>query len=202
VVVGGVQSYSGQGIACLLEEDQRIEVAAVVADDADLARAILSSHPTVVLAGERLDYTLVLSLRMQPRPVRPLFLIESPARLYLTLLVATGLPHVALNVPPQALRAAVHRAARADQSFQGIASAGRARSLSLTDRENDVLPYLIAGAKYDEIAGALQLSRHTVRAHTRSICQKLNVKAKDVLIGQWHLSRARTTLPHRAVRGA
>lgn len=46
----------------------------------------------------------------------------------------------------------------------------------LTQRENDVLKFLIKGASNQDIADALKLQIVTIKLHVRSICRKLGAK--------------------------
>ena len=47
---------------------------------------------------------------------------------------------------------------------------------NLTDRELEVLQYIVAGKTNKEIAQILTITHHTVKAHTASILRKLGVK--------------------------
>lgn len=46
----------------------------------------------------------------------------------------------------------------------------------LTDRELEVLQYVIKGMTNKEIAGILSITDHTVKAHIASVIRKLGVK--------------------------
>lgn len=45
--------------------------------------------------------------------------------------------------------------------------------LTLTARETDVVRLLLSGQTYEQIAGTLGITRRTVRAHVRTIAQRL-----------------------------
>ena len=45
----------------------------------------------------------------------------------------------------------------------------------LTDREGEILSYLVKGMTNKEIAMELCISRHTVKAHVSEILRKLNL---------------------------
>lgn len=47
---------------------------------------------------------------------------------------------------------------------------------NLTDRELEVLQYIVTGKTNREIAQILTITHHTVKAHTASILRKLGVK--------------------------
>jgi DNA-binding CsgD family transcriptional regulator len=52
----------------------------------------------------------------------------------------------------------------------------------LTDRERDVLSFLLLGRTLDDIAGLLSLSRRTVKFHQGNILQKLGADSRADLI--------------------
>lgn len=58
------------------------------------------------------------------------------------------------------------------------AVAAAADAPALTERENDVLLLTMKGFTFDEIAGRLGLSPHTVRTHVRHIYRKLEVSSR------------------------
>lgn len=47
---------------------------------------------------------------------------------------------------------------------------------SLTDREMEVLQYVVEGKTNKEIAKVLSITHHTVKAHVASIIRKIGVK--------------------------
>ncbi|HTE39608.1 MAG TPA: response regulator transcription factor, partial [Steroidobacteraceae bacterium] len=49
---------------------------------------------------------------------------------------------------------------------------------SLSDRERDVLDYVSKGFTFDEIAGLLSVSPHTVTTYARRVYRKLHVTSK------------------------
>ena len=52
----------------------------------------------------------------------------------------------------------------------------RTGALGLSDRERDVLELMSSGSTNPEIAGALHLSKHTVKEHTSAVYRKLGVR--------------------------
>jgi DNA-binding NarL/FixJ family response regulator len=48
----------------------------------------------------------------------------------------------------------------------------------LTQREREILSLLAKGLLYKEIAGELEIAFHTVRAHVRSIYEKLHIQSR------------------------
>jgi DNA-binding CsgD family transcriptional regulator len=53
-----------------------------------------------------------------------------------------------------------------------------AKRFSLTNRERQVLQYLIAGKSRKEIAAEMHLSEDTVRSYLRSLYEKLGVRSQ------------------------
>lgn len=179
VVVGGFHAITGEGIASALRADPRIEVAAIVASEALLDRAISQHAPAVALAGESIDYAFLLALRSRTPTVRPLLAIGNPVRFYRTLLEGARVPHVLLDASPSVVREAVHKVARSEQPT----GSPTLRIPSLTRRENEVLRYLTTDTAPAEIAAALGISPWTVQSHIKNICRKLGIKRRKELIG-------------------
>jgi DNA-binding CsgD family transcriptional regulator len=71
------------------------------------------------------------------------------------------------------------RALEAIQSERTDALAAKAR---LTDREREILTYLLIGHSLDDIASTLKLSRRTVKFHQGNILQKLGADSRTDLI--------------------
>jgi len=56
--------------------------------------------------------------------------------------------------------------------------ASETRACSLTQREHDVLTYMVKGLSYQEVANLLGVSRNTVASHVKSIYRKLEVSSR------------------------
>lgn len=59
-----------------------------------------------------------------------------------------------------------------------------AEAYGLTERERDVLPYLLRGASTKEIAAALGISPYTVQEHFKSLFEKFGVNRRLEMIGK------------------
>lgn len=59
----------------------------------------------------------------------------------------------------------------------------------LSEREQDVFPFLAEGRSSAQIADALHISKHTADTHRRSILRKLQVRSTAELIAKVHKSR-------------
>lgn len=57
----------------------------------------------------------------------------------------------------------------------------------LTDREQQVLPLIMDGFTYHEVASKLEISYETIKSHMKNIYKKLKVKTKGDLL-RYHLS--------------
>lgn len=62
--------------------------------------------------------------------------------------------------------------------------AGQASFIQLSDKEKEVLKYLVAGMSYKMIADQLQLSFHTVHSHIKNIYEKLHVNSKGEAVAK------------------
>jgi len=60
----------------------------------------------------------------------------------------------------------------------------KANSFNLTEREKEVLGYLVRGMSYKMVADACAISIDTVRVHIRSIYEKLHVHSKGEAIAK------------------
>ena len=70
------------------------------------------------------------------------------------------------NVAAKVLKMIVHPQATTTEDF------------NLSDREREVLSYLVRGRSYQQIGDACFISIDTVRGHIRSIYEKLHVHSK------------------------
>ena len=78
---------------------------------------------------------------------------------------------------PMSASAAVHMLALAREQTQVSAPTGEPL-VSLTKRETEMLEVLARGLSFKEAAGALNISRHTVDDHMKSIYRKLSVHSR------------------------
>jgi DNA-binding NarL/FixJ family response regulator len=58
---------------------------------------------------------------------------------------------------------------------------GLAESCSFTDREQEIIPFLVTGLSNKDIANALQIADRTVKFHVSNILRKFNVKTRKAL---------------------
>ncbi len=127
----------------------------------------LGAGATGYLLKDREDIELELSIRSALRggaPIDPFI-----ARRILALSGLTG-------TPPE----------------QGASAAVPLLSEALTDRETEILGQVAKGLSNQEIAEALQISRHTVETHIKRVYAKLSVHSRT---GAVHAARAHGLLP-------
>jgi DNA-binding NarL/FixJ family response regulator len=62
--------------------------------------------------------------------------------------------------------------------------AGQASFIQLSEKEKEVLKYLVEGLSYKMIADKLQLSFHTVHSHIKNIYEKLHVNSKGEAVAK------------------
>jgi DNA-binding NarL/FixJ family response regulator len=100
------------------------------------------------------------------------------------------------RTPPAKLLEAIEEVAKGGSPMTGSVArrivgyfhaAAPARNVveNLTAREQQVIDRLAAGRSYKEIADALGISYDTVRAHIRSIYEKLQVHSRAEAVARW-----------------
>ncbi len=62
--------------------------------------------------------------------------------------------------------------------------AGQASFIQLSDKEKEVLKFLVEGLSYKMIADQLQISFHTVHSHIKNIYEKLHVNSKGEAVAK------------------
>jgi DNA-binding NarL/FixJ family response regulator len=185
VVVGRFEPLVGCGVAHALGEDPRVHVLASGLEDAALEDAVAQQLPRVVILGEAGNYALVVRLRSRGMAPGVLVLAQEQPMLW-TALLAAGARCLARSASPVELIVAVHLAARARRtSTSGDGQRAEQTILGgvgpLTDREMEVLKYLIENHKYAEIAHKMSLSETTVKTYSARIRRKLGVKSRREL---------------------
>lgn len=195
VVVVDDQPLVRSGIMRILAPAEGFEVIAECGDGAEAVAAVDADRPDVVLMDIRMrgmdgiEATAAISARENPPPVLIITtfdddevligaleagaagftLKESPAEdiIRATRAVADGASWIDPVVAPRVL-ASYRRAGRGEQA--------RRSADELTDRENDVLRLVAAGATNTEIAADLGVSEATVKTHIGNIFSKLAVR--------------------------
>ena len=60
----------------------------------------------------------------------------------------------------------------------------KAEYIQLTEKEKEVLKYLVDGLSYKMIAGQLTVSFHTIHSHVKNIYEKLHVNSKGEAVAK------------------
>ncbi len=171
------------GLTSMLRAQSGLEVLGTAASGRDALASFESGVPDVVLVDLRMadmdGITLLRELHQRFPSVRTIVLTSYDADEDIYNAVCAGASgYILKDAPEQDLLAAIC-AVRAGRTYYAplVASrlAERLQRASLSSREVEVLEMLSKGLTNKEIAGALNLSRHTVRCHVANITDKLSV---------------------------
>ena len=171
------------GLTSMLRAQSGLEVLGTAASGRDALASFESGVPDVVLVDLRMaemdGITLLRELHKRFPSVRTIVLTSYDADEDIYNAVCAGAKgYVVKDAPEQDLLDAIC-AVRDGRTYYPplVASrlAERLQRASLSSREVEVLEMLAKGLTNKEVAGALNLSRHTVRCHVASITAKLSV---------------------------
>ncbi|MCC7352644.1 MAG: response regulator transcription factor [Anaerolineae bacterium] len=176
------------GLAMLLSEQPGCAVAGQVAGDTDMAAALTTYRPDVVLWDLGWDASPNLErLAEQAADLSPVVALL-PDDTYATDAWATGvrgllLREAAATVIVAALRSAVQGLAVLDLALAAAVLRTRDRPPALTvealtPREQEVLQLLAEGLPNKAIAHRLGISEHTVKFHVNTILGKLDAQSR------------------------
>jgi DNA-binding NarL/FixJ family response regulator len=183
-----------QGLMAILRFKPEIELVGEAADGAEAVQLILERQPDVVLLDLRLPQLSGIDVMRQVRPrapaVRFLVLTTYDTDAYIAPALAAGAHGYLLkDATPDELMRAIRSLTQGGAPIEaGVAAriltraAGRASGESLSERELDVLRWLVTGASNKIIAARLNLSENTVRSHISHILQKLDVQSRGEAI--------------------
>lgn len=171
------------GLTSMLRAQSGLEVLGTAASGRDALASFKSGVPDVVLVDLRMadmdGITLIRELHQRFPSVRTIVLTSYDADEDIYKAVCAGAKgYVLKDAPEQDLLDAIF-AVRAGRTYYPphVAShlAERLQRSSLSSRELEVLEMLSKGLTNKQIAGALNLSSHTVRCHVANITAKLSV---------------------------
>jgi len=187
VVVGRFMPVVELGLVTLLQEDSNLNVLASSLDASAVRRAAARLSPSLAILGDDVDHQLISNLKAQSPPVEAVVFLPSTSCVTDSMLRELGTMCLTWKASPTQIRAAVHRAARGEQSahlYEEPHQRGLTVGDVLTKREREVFVHLSRGASYPSIGAELQISPETARTHTISICRKLGVSSKRDLVGE------------------
>ena len=180
-----------RGFRRILEDEPDIEVAGEASDGNEAVQQALALRPRVILMDcalpgmsgleatrkiiEQLPYTLILMLSMHEEETLVRQAMDAGARGY-----------ILKNAMDLDLGKAVRRVAAGetvlDRQFSRPTGLKGERDHGLTDRELEILRFIVDGKSNKEIAVELQLSVNTVAAHRANIMEALGIHKTAELV--------------------
>lgn len=189
-----------KGLARLLEQTPDIRCRGCYGNAEDALREILKAPPEVVLMDINLPGMDGIECVRQLKEARPslqivmLTVYENPQRIFKAL-AAGAIGYVLKHTPSSellnAIRDAHHGGApmssqiarKVVQFFQSDAPVSNAAELS--EREREVLEFLVKGYLIKEIADQLGLGFDTVRTYIRRIYEKMHVHSRAQAVAKY-----------------
>jgi DNA-binding NarL/FixJ family response regulator len=188
VAVGHFAPLVGYGLEHLLGSDPSIRILATDLDAVGFERVVVEQAPLVAIVEETFERARLERLSDSQPATGIAVIARSPTQLQGLQCLACGASCVAQGASDTAILDAVRFIGHGGRAF--VAADGRriersypSDAPSLTDRETEVLRYLSRGARYAEVAYALEIRPETVRKHAVRIRRKLNVGDLEELIG-------------------
>lgn len=183
VLLAEDQAMVRGALRALLGLEGDIEVVAEVSRGDEVVSVALEAGPDVALLDIEMPgldgISAAAALRSAVPDCRSLILTTFGKPGFLRRAMESGTAGFLLkDAPPQELALAIRRTARGEQVVDpGLAALALSEGASpLTERERQVLAATDRGARIDEIARTLFLSRGTVRNHLSSAIQKLGAR--------------------------
>jgi len=188
------------GLRMLLENERDVEIVGEASSASGAMELAIRLKPTVILMDiglpdlSGIDATREIKKRM-PDVFVVALTIHEDEEYFFKMLEAGASGYVPKRAAPEELLTAI-RAAASGQVYlypslakllvRDFLDGGRASleqaSSDLTDREQEVLTYLAAGANNAEIAASLVISPKTVARHRENIMRKLNLHSRAELV--------------------
>ena len=191
-----------EGLSRILNEAPGIELVATAANGEDAQKLATQHHPDIILMDVSMPGIGGIEATRQLHDTHPeikvlmLTVSEEDQDLF-TAIRAGARGYILKNSSSQELLDAIRRvdageavitprmAAKLLDEFALLSAtvprpkvAPTPESESLTDREQEVLKYVASGLSNKEIGDLLAISPHTVKAHLRSILDKLHLRGR------------------------
>ena len=190
VAVVAAEQLFALGLACLLREDECLDVIGV-GDDAQgiLGLCVARSVDVVLIDLELSRANCIDSIRLlasECASTRTLVLTSNPDWRVRAAMIAGASGVLLKDTSPEAIRAAVVSVHLGDQILCSEATRwvlGEDPSAHLTQRELDVLRLIAQGADNAEIARRLQLGQKTVRNYVSRLYRKFDLNNRAQLAG-------------------
>jgi RNA polymerase sigma factor (sigma-70 family) len=177
------------GLRLLLEEDPEVAVIGEATNGAELLAQITSLAPDVVLTDLTLPdacgVELIRRIRLfQPQAQILVLTISDRREDMLAACKAGAKGYLLKSMTGQEVVQAVHQVAQGQAAIPPTLTTRLLEELAmpsptlgeLTERERDVLQYVVQGLGNKEIAALLNISQNTVKTHVRRILGKLHLR--------------------------
>jgi two-component system, NarL family, nitrate/nitrite response regulator NarL len=196
VVIGDSLPLFRDALVRVIRQDAELSLAAEVADGRAALAVVEARRPDVALLARELEElsgdSVLAAIQRRRLPTRVVLLDASPGAHAWALLAAGAASLLSRRATTDAVRAAVHRAARGEVVLcpeVQAAIAGEIRSRQperplLSPREQQVLELVGEGLSAPSIAQRLQLGRETVRTHLKRLYVKLEARDRGQLVRQ------------------
>ena len=188
VAVVAAEQLFALGLACLLREDECLDVIGVCDDDQELLGLCVARSVDVVLIDLELSRANCIDairlLASECASTRTLVLTSNPDWRVRSAMIAGASGVLLKDTSPEAIRAAVVSVHLGDQILCSEATRwvlGEDPSANLTQRELDVLRIIAQGADNAEIARRLQLGQKTVRNYVSRLYRKFDLNNRAQL---------------------
>ncbi|MBM3129782.1 MAG: response regulator transcription factor [Chloroflexi bacterium] len=178
------------GLVSMLGYEKDLQVVGEAANGQDAVRVILEQKPDVTLLDLRLPGFSGIEVMKQVRAESPhtrfLVLTTYDTDEYIIPALSAGAQGYLLkDTSPDELVRAIHSIAQGGAALEpGVAArflenvAGQKNTEDLSERELEVLRFLVSGASNKAIAAQLNLSENTIKSHLSHIFDKLNVQSR------------------------
>jgi DNA-binding NarL/FixJ family response regulator len=173
-----------KGMAALITSEPGLEVVAQTGDGSEALELYRAKKPDVVLMDLRLPgmggVEAILAIRKEFPEARVIVLTTFDTDEDIYRAMQSGAKSFLLKDTPEDELAATIRAVHAGEKVlaEKMAKrlADRQQRANLSEREMDVLQFLIKGRSNKEIASSLFVSEDTVKAHLKTLFAKLHVQ--------------------------
>jgi two-component system, NarL family, nitrate/nitrite response regulator NarL len=195
VLLADGQPLFRDAVARVIRQDPELRLVAEVKDGRTALVEIGRRAPTVAVVARELsdlDGDRVLAAVTRDGLATRVLLLDATPGPHAVILIGDGAAGViSRRITPDALRAAVHRAASGrtvlcEETQEVVADEIRARHVSvrplLSPRELEVLRLEAEGSMAPEIARRLQIATSTVRTHHKHLLEKLQARDRAQLV--------------------